>query len=464
MTQTGHDNVRFELLSGQHVRFELLTPSFPIRLFHVLHSQGGHQRGLSTFVKFADPFRKSMPRSALLRTSACVVAAAVGGTSAIQGGINTYLSRIFVGNHGRAPWQGNVTAHSGEASCVFAPVLFAALVSFTGGVATLLLLNVSTDLWRYRKSATIMPKPPRRLWEVTGGLLGSSIMVMILVSLSLVGFALVAVLRAAGTAMASLMFDQVGCIGSPVRRVNCRRAVGMLLLLSGSALSAAHELTEEITHASLALLLASALPLVAGALLPVQAAANGQLAKHLGGPLRATLVSFVGGTLCLAMAVGVCGTPTGADQWANAPWWAFTGGLLGMLTVTANFILPPIIGYATQGGFTMFGNLASSMVLDAIGGFGFVQRPPTVLRSGGVALAFVGAALTRQRNEAAAKPLLGDAASTNAIPCSTETSSTHDDATCDLVVAEPFMHEAELVATASGALGGDPISRHIAAG
>ena len=120
-------------------------------------------------------------------------------------------------------------------------------------------------------------------------------------------------------ARASMAFDHVGCIGNPVRRVTRRRSLGVALMVLGSALSVAHELTEEISHTRQAarLLAGSIFPLVGGALLPVQAAVNGQLAKALGAPLRATLVSFIGGTLCLAMAVGACGTPPRASQRAR---------------------------------------------------------------------------------------------------------------------------------------------------
>ena len=44
--------------------------------------------------------------------------------------------------------------------------------------------------------------------------------------------------------------------------------------------------------------------------------------------------------------------------------------------------------------FVMFGNLASSLLLDAIGAFGFEKRPPTALRSVGLVTALLGATIT----------------------------------------------------------------------
>ena len=132
---------------------------------------------------------------------------------------------------------------------------------------------------------------------------------------------------------------------------------------------------------------------------PMQAAVNGRLAKSLGRPLRATLASFAGGVAALALAIAACGGPPGGSLHAlthDAPWWAFGGGFLGLLGVTANFVLPKYVGYATYAAFVTFGNLASSLTLDVLGAFGFDVRPPTALRVAGVTLALIGASATRQ--------------------------------------------------------------------
>ena len=77
---------------------------------------------------------------------------------------------------------------------------------------------------------------------MTGGLLGCAVMILMLTALRFVGFALASVLRAAGTASASLCFDHFGCLGMATRRVTCRRLAGIALLLLGACLSVAHEL------------------------------------------------------------------------------------------------------------------------------------------------------------------------------------------------------------------------------
>ena len=244
--------------------------------------------------------------------------------------------------------------------------------------------------------------------------MGASTMLCVLIGLRYTGFAIVSVMRAAGINAVSLIFDHVGCLGAPVRRVSRRRVLGLLLLLAGSTCSVADELVLDLQargpHELIVTAAAAALPLIGGCLLPLQAVVNGALAKNLGAPLRATLVSFIGGCSMLILAVSMCGTPLGAlDALGHAPWWAFTGGALGLLQVTSNMVLPQFIGYATVGGFSLCGTLSSSLALDATSAFGFEHRAPTLARCGGAVLALAGAIVMRQsasKPGGAGKPLL----------------------------------------------------------
>ena len=45
---------------------------------------------------------------------------------------------------------------------------------------------------------------------------------------------------------------------------------------------------------------------------------------------------------------------------AAAPWWSFIGGVFGVLTVTANLVLPRRIGFGSVAAFTTFGTCAGS--------------------------------------------------------------------------------------------------------
>lgn len=335
-----------------------------------------------------------MSGSGVVRLALCLLAAGIGVGSIIQGGVNTALSRMLQANvtHGYQPRCGETSS-----------ILLAALVSFSSGLFVLVLLNAAHAL-----GASTMGEGARctrktiRPWHCIGGLVGCTVMMLMLIGMREAGFALSSVLRAAGTAIASCILDQIGCAGSPIRHMTRQRALGVGLLLVGASFSVAHEFTEEVSHLDWPALLSSMLPLLGGALLPVQAAINGSLARQLGKvPLRATLVSFIGGVLTLALTVQACGAYDGAGERLRAlPAWAFSGGPLGMLSVTSNFVLPPYIGYAAVAGFSTFGTLTGSLLFDAIGAFGIASRAVTPLRLGGALVALCGALMTQQKRVA----------------------------------------------------------------
>ncbi len=63
-------------------------------------------------------------------------------------------------------------------------------------------------------------------------------------------------------------------------------------------------------------------------------------------PFLASLFSFAIGTLFLALIAIFQGVPLliTSDVFARTPWWTYLGGLLGMLGLTANILLFPILG------------------------------------------------------------------------------------------------------------------------
>ena len=361
------------------------------------------------------PIAGGPSRHSLVRAAACAAGTSVGMSANVQGGINTVLAAIV--RDGGNITQAADNDHVQQCGTAISSLLLAAWVSFITGVSALLTINICNQLWRYSRGEPLSMRPPGHWWEMIGGLLGCSVMVLTLAGLAFTGYALTSVLRAAGTTAAAILLDRVGCLGTQKRRLTARRGFGFLLLILGASLSACEELAADFAEAArtgVYIFFALGMPLLAGGLLPLQAAVNGRLAKRLGWPLRATLVSFIGGVACLSIAVGVCGAPAhSAGALIRAPLWAFTGGLIGFIMVSANFILPRYIGFATLSSFVTFGNLASSLVFDAAGAFGFVRRPPTLLRSAGVALVLMGALLTTcsrpQTDPADAKSLLAAA-------------------------------------------------------
>ncbi len=137
--------------------------------------------------------------------------------------------------------------------------------------------------------------------------------------------------------------------------------------------------------------------LVAGALMPLQAGVNAQLARWVGHPVTASLVSFAVGTLALfAYAAGTRPQLPTLSALASAPWWVWVGGLFGAVFVTAAAAFAPRLGAATFISITIAGQVLVSILLDHFGVVGFAARPVTALRLLGALLLVAGVLLIRK--------------------------------------------------------------------
>jgi bacterial/archaeal transporter family-2 protein len=134
--------------------------------------------------------------------------------------------------------------------------------------------------------------------------------------------------------------------------------------------------------------------LLAGAMLPIQFGINAQLAEWVGGSVRAAFVSFVVGAMALLIAVVVSarGWP---DRAGDAPWWVWTGGLLGAFYVLGSIVTAPKLGAATLVALILAGQAIASLLVDHFGWVGFEEQPITLMRVFGIALLAGGVALVR---------------------------------------------------------------------
>jgi transporter family-2 protein len=134
--------------------------------------------------------------------------------------------------------------------------------------------------------------------------------------------------------------------------------------------------------------------IVAGTFLPLQAGVNTRLAHFVGGPVRASMVSFAVGAIALLLVV-VLFYRAGAVDARSAPWWAWTGGFLGAFYVTSTVVVPVRIGAAPFFGLLVAAQLVMGVLIDRFGLIGFPERALSPLRVLGVALLVGGALLVR---------------------------------------------------------------------
>jgi bacterial/archaeal transporter family-2 protein len=134
--------------------------------------------------------------------------------------------------------------------------------------------------------------------------------------------------------------------------------------------------------------------LVAGALTTVEAGANAQLTKSLHQPWWPAIVFGAVTLACLAIALVVVGAPLPARaDLAAAPWWAWTGGIIGALYAMSMLIFPSQLGSASFTGFTVTAAILASVLLDHLGWVGFERHPAGIARLVGAAMMVGGLAL-----------------------------------------------------------------------
>jgi len=124
--------------------------------------------------------------------------------------------------------------------------------------------------------------------------------------------------------------------------------------------------------------------LCAGGLVPIQGALNAHLGKSLNHPLQATFISFFGAVVVLVFLLIVLSPalPSIADL-KSTPALYYTGGIYGVIFVTAILMLTPRIGIANTVVAAIVGQLIVSVILDHFGFFGLQRIPLSGLRLAG---------------------------------------------------------------------------------
>jgi transporter family-2 protein len=141
--------------------------------------------------------------------------------------------------------------------------------------------------------------------------------------------------------------------------------------------------------------LLAGLAVAAGILLAVQSGVNAALGKALDQPLLAALGSFtIGGTALLLTCIGLR-LPLPTREQLSAPWWVWTGGLLGAFFVVGQAMLPPRLGLTVYLVLVIAGQLVTALVLDHFGMIGLKEQPITAWRLLGVVFLVAAVALIR---------------------------------------------------------------------
>jgi bacterial/archaeal transporter family-2 protein len=136
-----------------------------------------------------------------------------------------------------------------------------------------------------------------------------------------------------------------------------------------------------------------------GAGIAVQFVINSRLRVLLGGPVWAAVVQFVVGLLLLLAAALVTRQPAPLTAGlARAPWWVWTGGVIGATFIFISIVLTPLLGTTLTLATLIVGQLTAALIVDHFGLFGGTVVRLSPFRVVGVALLLLGVALIRWRS------------------------------------------------------------------
>lgn len=137
---------------------------------------------------------------------------------------------------------------------------------------------------------------------------------------------------------------------------------------------------------------------VSGIGLAVQAATNARMSEAVQSPVLSALINFAVGALMLAALAfsGIFGRGN-LSTIGTAPWWAWTGGILGAIWVTAAVVALPKIGTAIAFAAVIIGQLLGALLLDTFGLLGVPQIPLHPWRVAGAVLMTIGIVLMQYK-------------------------------------------------------------------
>jgi transporter family-2 protein len=134
----------------------------------------------------------------------------------------------------------------------------------------------------------------------------------------------------------------------------------------------------------------------AGVSFVVQQAVNANLRASIGSAAWAGFVSYLGGTICMAILALILREPwPAATVWARSNWWSWSGGFFGAIYIAISILLLPRLGATLVIALIVVGQMLGSTLLDHYGLMGLSEHPLDLRRSLGALLLVGGVLLIR---------------------------------------------------------------------
>jgi transporter family-2 protein len=254
---------------------------------------------------------------------------------------------------------------NGELSLRLDNGLQAALVSFSSGLLIILLITPFSPHIKegIKNLRTAVAKKEIARWKLFAGALGGSFVAIQTQIVPLIGVAIYSVASIAGQTAMSLLVDRIGLTGGGKKLITPRRVIAAMLTVFAVLVS----VWDRIDAKNLSLLAVTA-GCVAGAVVGVQRALNGQINEYSHQSFTTSLLNFITGTtfLVILILIGVALGKNDLSPLPAGPWWIYTGGVIGVIYIAFTSTIVQHLGVLTFTLFSVGGQLAGSLIIDLV--------------------------------------------------------------------------------------------------
>jgi len=239
----------------------------------------------------------------------------------------------------------------------------AALVSFGSGLIIIGIIAVFTPSIKEgaRNLRGAVTRGEIARWMLFAGALGGSFVAVQTHIVPLIGVAIYSVASIAGQTAASLVVDRIGLTGGGKKEITPRRIGAAFFTVFAVFIS----VFDRIDAKNLSIF-AVLMGCVAGAIVGVQRAMNGQINEHSHQSFATSFLNFIMGTsfLVILLALLAIFGSTKIVSLPAGPWWMYTGGVIGVVYIAFTSTIVQHLGVLTFTLFSVGGQLVGSLLID----------------------------------------------------------------------------------------------------
>lgn len=276
---------------------------------------------------------------------------------------------------------------NGELSHLLGNPIQAATVSFGSGLIIITIFAVTHHGMKQGllgiKKAVVEGNLKR--WNLFAGMLGGIFVAIQTNTVPIIGVAIYSVASISGQTASSLIVDAFGLAGGAKKHINFRRIFASVITVLAVLVS----VWDRIDAKDLSLI-PVALAGLAGGIVGIQRALNGKINIYSKQHWTTSLLNFVMGTafLLILTALLIFAGRYKFEPLPSAPWWIYTGGVLGVIYIAYSATIVQHLGVLASTLLSVGGNLFGALLIDLVAPINGVKI--SIWLISGICLSFAG--------------------------------------------------------------------------